>query len=1557
MAENGVGIEFSQRVLLALKEARTRLEAATRAATEPIAIVGIGCRFPGGANGPEDYWRMLREGVDAVGPIPRERYDVDTYFDPSSGTPGKMYAREGAFLRDIDRFDAEFFGISPREANSLDPQQRLLLEVAWEALENAGEAPDQLRGSRSGVFVGIGRNDYSHRLLQGSPASINAWDSTGNGFCYGPGRLAHVLDLTGPNLAIDTACSSSLVAVHLACQSLRLRECDLAIAGGCHVHLSPEVAIMLSMSGALAPDGRCKAFDARADGFGQGEGCGIVVLRRLSDAVQHRNQVVAVILGSAVSHDGHSSGLTVPNQAAQERVIREAVANARIEPHEIGFVEAHGTGTSLGDPIELEALSAVLCRGQRRGDTPLCIGSVKTNIGHLEAAAGIAGLIKAALVLRHGEIPPHLHFEQQNPRVRLDQLSISIPTRPTAWERGELPRTAGVSSFGMSGTNVHVVLREPPPPSLQASECDRSPQPVALSACSPEALRELARRLCVHLGEHEDLSLPDVAFTANLGRAHFSARAGLLPSSSAQLAASLSDLARGLIKPAIVPEHAPPPGVVFLFPGQGSQYGGMARQLYQLEPIVREIIDRCDEVLHPLLRISLRELIFADDDKRLDQTLYTQPALFAVEYAIAALWQSWGVIPRAVLGHSVGEYVAACVAGVFSPEQGLQLIAERARLMAALPGGKMMAVAVDESRAREALEGAADISVAAVNGTNNVVIAGAAGPMTAVTARLEAKRIAVHPLKVSHAFHSAMMDPMLAPFTEAARAVSYLPPRTEFVSNVTGDIHVQAPTAEYWATHARQPVRFADGVGTLIKRGYKVFVEAGPGSVLLGMVGRHPDASYATLLPSLLAGQEKQYSMLQSLLRLYELGMSIDWSGFYRDHSRPRVWLPTYPFACKRYWREDAPTPIGPAREKPAFPSYRLAWRDLGRLPAKSRARSGSWIILADQTSIAAQLARNLEQRGNECILVDEGTTFAGNESGRWTINPADRDHFSRLVTEIPRTRPLEGIIFMRSCGAAAAAEPSADALLQSQLRSCTAVLHLVQALLALGVETPLWLVTRNAVAAGSGSSAVPDLMQASLWGMGRAIAVEHPRLWGGMIDVSLQSAGGEAAAAVAQEIESGDLEDQVLLRENRRLVARIVPLEDRPSPRPLRPDATYLITGGLGDLGLRVARWMVAAGARTLMLLGRREPSPEAHAAIASLRQAGAAIIVARADVAERSELERIFADIMASLPPLRGVVHAAGVYGHQPLTDLEPGAFRTVFRAKVAGAWLLHQLTSRLDLDFFVCFSSLASLWGSKGQAHYAAANAFLDAFAQYRRQSGLPGLSINWGPWRADGMATAEARRWLARVGIRSLEPERALATLARHLASEHSEIAVADVDWARFQELHNAGRPRRLLAEIAPAAEAEGCAPASATGSITAELAHLTTGERREWLLNYLQREVSLVLGLDNPGSLDIRAGFFRLGMDSMMAVELKNRLVQAFQDQLPATVIFDHPSIAGLAEYLSPRVLGSGEPRPAAEAETKTVEASIRASLDVLAAGLRPSIASKLARLESLIREI
>ncbi|MCX6048171.1 MAG: beta-ketoacyl synthase N-terminal-like domain-containing protein, partial [Chloroflexi bacterium] len=906
-----------------------------------------------GADTPEAFWQLLQDGVDRVQEIPRTRWNVDDYYNPRPHTHGKMYTRAAALLDDVAQFDPGFFGISPREATSMDPHHRLLLEVSWETLERAGLAQQTLVDSQTGVFVGIGQSDYALFTGMKDVTDLNVYAATSGGHSVAAGRLAYTLGLQGPTMAVDTACSSSLVALHLACQSLRMGECDLALAGGVNLILSPTAHVELSQMQALSPDGRCKTFAATADGYGRGEGCGMVALKRLSDAEADGDTIIAVIKGSAVNHDGLSSGLTVPNKLAQEKLLRQSLSNAQVTPDEISYIEAHGTGTPLGDPIELRALGAVF--GQR--ENPLLVGSVKTNIGHLEAAAGIAAFIKTVLALQHEQIPAHLHFDTPNPYVAWDEFSMMVPTIQQAWPLAQ--RIAGVSAFGFSGTNAHVIVAAAPPRiESEVVRCEAPPQQLlTLSAKSAPALAALVTRYLEHLQAHPAIELSELCYGAMVGRNHFDHRLGIVTTSTSDLQTKLAAIQASQdpagIQRGNLEEQETPPRIAFLFTGQGSQYVDMGRELYEAKTPIgasfRATLDECDALLQVQLGKSLLSILYPAsggasqvEANNIDQTAYTQPALFALEVALATLWQSWGIQPDILIGHSVGELAAACVAGVFSLADGLTLIAARARLMGALPqDGDMVAVTATEAQVQQAIAPYHQaVSIAVINGPTNIVISGKRAAVQAIVAQLTAESINTTPLTVSHAFHSPLMEPILAEFRQVAASITYHKPKLPLISNLTGKLAGdEVTTPDYWVRHIREAVRFADGVATLHEQEIGIFLEIGPKPTLLNLarsIYQNATADETTLvnlkskiinpimLPSLRGKQRDWAQLFRTLGELYVQGVAVDWAGVAQSYTGQKALLPTYPFQRKRYWVDPLPPQAEPLQPTPSVRKVEL---------------------------------------------------------------------------------------------------------------------------------------------------------------------------------------------------------------------------------------------------------------------------------------------------------------------------------------------------------------------------------------------------------------------------------------------------------------------------------------------------------------------------------------------------------------------------------------------------------------------------------------------------------
>lgn len=2176
-------LSILKHALLEMKQMRSKLESLERSRTEPIAVIGMGCRFPGGANNPEEFWRVLHDGVDAISEVPPDRWDADAYFDPNPDAPGKSYTRFGGFLNDVDLFDAKFFRISPREAASMDPQHRLLLETSWEALEHAGLAPDELSGSRTGVFIGITTNDYLHLQVERSEQKyFDAYTATGNPLNFAAGRLSYVLGLQGPCMAVDAACASSLVTVHLACQSLRARESHLALAGGVNLMLAPQGFVVLSKARALSPDGRCKTFDAAADGMSRGEGCGIIVLKRLSDAVHDGDNVLALNRGSAIGQDGASSGLTVPNGLAQQALIREALLNAGVKPSEVSYVEAHGTGTSLGDPIEVRSLAAVLSEGRESGH-PLAIGSAKTNVGHLEAAAGIVGLIKTVLALQHHEIPPHLHLKTRTPHVAWDEIPLVIPTAPTPWLSSNGRRIAGVSAFGLSGINAHAVLEEAPEREAVPPGPDRSLHLLTLSAKSDDALRQLAARYDDHLAGNATDSFPDICFTANTGRSHFAHRKAVVARDKAQAREKLAAF------PASVGtnsawERTSDPKIAFVFSGQGSQYAGMARSLYEKNRSFRSTLEEADEVVGDLLGAGLTEVLWAEDGSLLEQTGYTQPCLFALEYALAQMWRQWGIEPALVLGHSVGEYAAAAVAGLFSFRDGLKLITERGLLMQNLPAGSgMLAVMCSERQAGEMfLSYGNALSIAAINGPESVVISGDATAIEVVRREMEKDGMRVEALRVSHAFHSARMEPMLPALRDAVGRVSFQSCRVPLVSNLTGRIASDEELREpgYWTRHAREPVRYWQGIQSLEQEGCDAYLEIGPHPVLLGMA-RSVLREESLCLPSLRRGREDWEQMLESLARLYEAGAKVDWKGFDADYPRRKVVLPTYPFQRERYcidarhaagsrsversgtqqdghpllgrrvplaleeitfeaqWSVESPKLLGEHRvygkvvapgacfvsmmlsgaheivgpgpvvledvsfekalavdddqgrtvqsifspdrgqgatirifsqgeedkEKAAWilhaagkyrrpvveassaggerearedflrratevdvasfydglrqrqvdlgPEFRriaAMWRAgaevLGRINADGEVNAGvapgvmdacfqlmgaamfdrlndsdpwvpvgierlwisaegiprefwceaklrekndreggdfradlrlldengrrvglleglrlrrvgrrsllrekdisdwlcetrwivaprrggaslsskqvqetvfaqdddpngglapgvlqardpstvqpraddlpkaGWVVFADEQGYGDELAQRIRDGGEYCMVVMAATGAVSTpEDDAIRIAPGARDGYVNLLRKLNENQEVKwrGMVHLWSLDRS---DETLTGLRGAQELGCHSVLRAVQAAEEVwGGERPrLWLVTRGAQAV-EGIAPLPGLAQAPLWGMAKVIALEHPELRctcvdldpggepargvtelfeellgdgeenqigfrGGAryaqrlvagkagrkisaslppgpfhlenpqrgvldslilkaaprrkpgpeeIEIQVEAAGlnfqdvldalgvlpfergwfgGECTGTVVsvgpavQEFQVGDKviaiapdtfgsfavanrrfvvpmppaigmeeaatfpvafltawqslqhlahmkkgdrvlihaaaggvglaavqlalragaqvfgtagseakrqylrsmgvahvmdsrsldfaeeilrltsgegvdvvlnslaaefiirslsvvkpggvfveigktniwsERQVAERTNgrvtyfaydlmrhaaedpdgvasalRELAGLLARSELRPLPRTVfpieevvsafrfmqqarhigkivlrmgsaqeelafHPDASYWITGGLGGLGLEVARWMVDHGARHLVLMSRGKANDSAAALVKNLEGKGAQVVLARGDVSKPEDVSRVLAQICESMPALRGIIHCAGVLDDGVILQQSPERFRAVMGPKVDGAWNLHQQTRGEKLDFFVLFSSAASLLGSAGQANYAAANAFLDMLAHQRRSEQRPGLSINWGAWDKVGMAASRQSSKIPHMaGVGTIKPEEGLNALHLLMRSSAVQAGVVPIEWSRFLQQFPAGGRPPFLAEIAEVGMSSTGEPPSTPGNvrIVRTIQEASPGDRMNILSDFIATQAAKVLGIDPSKPIQARQPLNELGLDSLMAVELRNALGMAIGRPLPSTLLFDYPTLEALTGYFAKEIL-------------------------------------------------
>ncbi len=2042
------------KLALSVKRLRSEQPGSDLLFSEPIAVVGIGCRFPGGVRSADEYWQFLHHRGDAISEIPAERWDPDRYYSPNLNAEGKMNTRWGSFLESFDQFDASFFGISPREASAMDPQQRLLLEVAWETLWDAGIAPDRLGGTSTGVFLGVYGTDYARLLLE-DPLAIGPHTCAGAAHSMASGRLSFLLDLQGPSITIDTACSSSLVAVHLACQSLRAGSCRVAIAGGVSLKLRPEHYLCLSKLGMTSPDGRCRTFDAGGNGFVPGEGCGVVLLKPLTDALMERHHIYAVIRGAASNQDGHTNVLTAPSGLAQQRVIRAALENARVSPIDISYVETHGTGTALGDPIEVEALTEVL-GSTAFGDRPCALGSVKTNLGHLEAAAGIAGFIKAALALHHEEIPPNLHYQKRNPLVILEGTRFYVPVTPTPWLRSERGRFAGVSSFGFSGTNAHIVLEEAPrmPAVRPGAQPGSRSYLLPISARTPEACDQLAWAYRRFLdGAGRDLPLYDICHSASQRRSHYEERLAVTASSSAGLCSQLDDYLARRTRPGIARGRATHGSaqIVFVFSGQGSQWSRMGLQLYAQFPAFRASLDECDALIRRFARWSVIDVLSATGNE-LTRTEYVQPALFAMEVSLAKLWQSWGILPSAVLGHSIGEAAAAHVAGALSLETAARVVVLRGRLMEVSAGqGKMAVIYQGRTDVEKDLGpfGKA-LSIACVNSPRSTVISGEATAVDTLVAQMRDRGITTRPVRVDYAFHSSQMQPCSEALARDLGPIRQEPMHVPMISTVTGRrAAMEVLDAGYWARNVRQPVLFEDAIRTAAAMGGQIFLEVGPHPVLLDSIAEclEPNISPSMLIPSMRREADESDAILSALGRLYVGGCSIAWDTVYPDHAPP-VKLPVYPYQRQRIWLE-APrhTPSAEMRpmaihqirspglasevfefqvgveSMPYLADHRIAgtillpmtaFIEIARQAIQAAGRAATsisdfviveslvmpdlqmriiqvilegesfqvfslngdtWTLHATGRSVAGPCGESREVRLEDReygdasehyrLLADSGAEFGpsfqtvhaisagdgfawtrvrlqkpvGSDADAYLVHPAlldgclqsvipampasQRDSLyvpfsisdltvlgtidgevtaraklrpestaesvladvdiwrgqelaacisslrmnrlhpnarvdSRIyevrwhergpgipvrsigggwlilsddatasrqlsqelaqmgcrVTVRPAGATLDGIPNLR--GIVGVYEAEQDFSADAAIHSCASALALVSDILKNFPSDPpqLWLVTRGS--ANLSAKVGQGLAQSSVLGLARTIAMEHPELRCARIDVDAAAASMDC---IAKEIANWDGEDETVYRDGRRYVSRLqraaigpsqlkrwkvsatgsienleteavsrrVPKSGEieidvdasalnfrdvltvlgmyPGPPPplglefcgrvarigegvtaykcgdrvagiawgsfsscvctpaaltfpvppdlssvdavtlpnafltahhclrqlgelrrdqrvlihaatggvglaavqlarlagaevfatagsdekreylrslgvtqvfnsrsldfaqeisavtggqgvdvvlnslagdfipagfsvlrpggcfieigkngtwtekeasihrpdcryflvdlaavidshpeivrhhlaeirallergqitalpvhiydfedaplafrllsqarhigkvvlrhgtavvIRADRTYLITGGLGAIGLSAAKWLADAGARYLVLVGRRPPSGNSLEAIRSLEQAGVEIAVRPADAGSRQELAAVLNEIRRTMPALGGVIHAAGVLEDGVIEQQTPERLRRVMAPKVAGAWNLHALTKDTPLDFFLLFSSLAAVIGSPAQAGYSAANAWMDALAHHRHRQGLPALSVNWGPWSGGGMASevdaVGKRRSLP--GLKPMTPEVSWKCLEDAIKLRTCQVAIADADWGRWVPMPS------ILSELARTGP--GRTPARSAGqTLKKRLENTPQQNRRALLLEYLRSQARQILGLSPSYFVDEREPLVRMGLDSLMAVELRNQLSAALERPLMATLLFDHPTLSALANFL------------------------------------------------------
>jgi acyl transferase domain-containing protein len=1482
-----------------------------------VAVIGMAGRFPG-AHDVGEYWLNLAKGVESITTLSDEELLAAGVDRAMLANPS--YVRAAGILEDVEFFDAEFFGMNAREAEVTDPQHRLFLECAWEALEHAGY------GARFdgpiGVFGGCSINSYYLRNVSTNPDAANQAGAyqvfIGNDKDFIATRVSYKLDLRGPGFTVQTACSTSLVAAHLACQSLLTHQSDVALAGGVSVFFPQKTGYLYQEGMILSPDGHCRAFDAKGQGTLGGQGVGIVVLKRMVDAIRDGDTIHAVIKGSAINNDGSDKvGFTAPSVNGQAEVIATAQAMAGVEPDSIGYIEAHGTATPLGDPIEVAALMQVFRASTQR--TQFCaLGSVKTNIGHLDAAAGVAGLIKTVLALKRAVIPASLHFEQPNPEIDFASSPFYVNARTTDWNVDPgIPRRAGVSSFGIGGTNAHVVLEEPP--AARSSTQDRPYSILVCSAKTEHALAAATDRLAEHLRRVPDADIRDAAYTLQVGRKAFEYRRSFVVADRDSAITALTQMSA---KPAIVDKSRGEPTVAFMFSGQGSQYAGMAAELYRYEATFREDVDRCNSVLRPLLDVDLVGLLiasgpdFAAIDRVLADTRYAQPALFVIEYALARLWMSWGIRPHAMIGHSIGEFAAATLAGVMTVEDALASVALRGRLMQQLPSGAMSAVLLSEADVRLRLANSS-IEIAAVNAPAFCTVAGESASIEEFERGLAADGVEYRRLHTSHAFHSAMMDGAVEPFRQHMASIRLLEPKIPYISSVSGTWITAADATDpsYWARQLRGAVRFGDGVRELLKE-TRIFLEIGPGNALCTFArqttGTRAHESFAALPHASERGCELRFA-LTTLGRLWQNGAPVDWAALHAEDRLQRIPLPSYPFERKRYFIE--PKAFLPSRATDAAKRtdvaewlYIPSWKRAD-LVTVARSTPRRWLLIDDEHGISDAVALRLRADGDEVVQVRAGADLALDAGVRGVVNPFRPADYATLLSALAQKGGIpETIVSFLGCTALSSDWDSwRDPALDGGYPCFTSVLALVRALADHpALSTAAVVLVSNQVHSVLGDETITPL-KALAAGLSKVVPQEFPQLRCRTIDIGVQQAADRRVDALLEELRADSDDSTVAHRGAARWLQTFEPVPSSVSGRSaawLKPKGTYLVTGGLGSVGLLFAEHLAEHAQARLILTGRSEFPPrdrwsawlESHddadatseriRRLVAMESHGASLLVASADSSDLGAMQRLVSNARERFGRIDGVIHAAGLIDAAFLPDIDQAHYERQFASKVRGVQVLERLFDEESLDFCLLTSSISTVLGGLGFGAYAAANAFMDAVAEARARSGSSvWRSIDWDGW---GFATQPSEQGNLGASLRELlmtpaESRQALDAI-QSLRAARIVVSTANLE---------ARRAQWTTRGTVQAAEPE----AAAHERPRIVTAYIEPGNDTQRRLTAIWGQL---LGIERIG---INDDFFELGGHSLLGTRVLARVQETFGVKLPLRALFEAPTAAQLAEQI------------------------------------------------------
>ena len=1485
-----------------------------------IAIIAMSGRFPGAKN-IDEFWSNLQNGMECISELSDSELLKNGVEPELLQNPN--YVKAKAVLDDIDLFDANFFGFNPKEAEILDPQQRLFLQCAWEAVEQAGYNPQNYTGP-IGVYAGVTQSSYFQNNLYGN-GEINSSVSTfqlslANDKDFLPVRVAYKLNLTGPAVNIQTACSTSLVAVHMACQSLLNGECDMALAGGATITVENK-GYLYQEGMVLSPDGHCRAFDAQAQGTVGGNGVGIVMLKRAEDAMADGDYIHGIIKGSAINNDGTNKiGFTAPSVQGQAAVIAEAQAIAGVDVETITYVEVHGTGTSLGDPIEIAALTQAF-RENTESKGYCAIGSLKTNMGHLDTAAGIAGLIKTVLALKHQQIPPSLHFQTPNPKIDFANSPFYVNTRLCEWKTDTSKRRAGVSSFGIGGTNAHVVLEEAPIVA-NSLESNRPVQLLVLSAKTNSALETLTHNLTIHLEQNPQLNLADVAYTLSVGRQAFEHRRILVGSPSQQIFTSQV--------------KSPVPEVIFMFSGQGSQYVNMAREIYATELVFRQQVDDCARLLEPELGFNLCDILYPDPEgmaaatEQLQQTAIAQPAIFTIEYALAKLWESWGVIPQALIGHSIGEYVAACLAGVFSLADGLSLVAKRGRMMQQLPPGAMLSVPLSATEVAPFLS--EELSLAVINEPSRCVISGIKGAIADLQSKLAYQGIESRQLHTSHAFHSPMMEPILQSFTEAVGNVSLNPPSIPYISNVTGTwiTAEQATNPQYWSQHLRSPVQFSRGIDLLLQDEQRLFLEVGAGRTLSTFVKRHLGGDVSpVVLTTVRHPQEVRSDMdflLTTLGQLWLQGVEIDWFGVYAQENRHRLPLPTYPFEGQRYWVEapgknqaDLQLPKSTDRKKDIRDWFYIPSWKRSILPLSTKQVKECWLFFVDESGFAEQLAHELREDSHKVIIVKSGECFSQKDEGIYVVNPQQPDDYHQLLVELAALQLIpQQIVHCWNIREGVISEYSLW-LEEAQDNGFYSLLYLAQALGSMNFtdDCQLTVISNNMWEIAGEGWLAPE--KATLTGPINVIPLEYPNIKCRSIDIELPSAPRHTTKVVNQllkELRTESAERQIAYRGNYRWVRSFEPvaLETLPnSILPLKRGGVYLITGGMGGIGLSLAEYLAKTVQAKLILIGRsdfphrsgweqwllthheEDFTSQKIQKMQAIEELGGEVLVIAADVISEEQMQNAIANALNHFGDINGVIHTAGVPGGGIIQNKTKSMAEEIFAPKIKGTLVLDRVLQDIKLDWMVLCSSLNSVQAAFGKVDYCAANAFLDAFAHYKTNQGANTIAINWYGWQEVGMTAQKnsfknslqdnVQRWLL--------PGEGVEVFSRILGYGLTQVIVSTVDLEILIKQENNFDKTVDLQNNTTLIDSNG------GGYQRPQLSnpYVAPGNPLELAIAEIWQQF---LGIAAVGVDD---NFLELGGDSLLATQIIAQLRERFQVKLSLANLFAAPTVAEMAVSL------------------------------------------------------